>query len=286
MVDELRSHTLPIELGYKILEEAWSLPLSRTERHGLLVALPSVCRAFRAIAGRLFLRDAHVVSPAYAAHLLSLLQLAAHDHDSGLLSPCTCNSITFYIYDPSPLSSSSGVFHLYGSSNPTNARDGDYSARYQYQPRRSCASPSPRRAALHGVVLHARARTRTPGKPPFARASYLRRCALPMPSVRTLGIYGACPAFVVDVASACPALQRLETDDVRGVLVLQPSLLPFMLLTAEDAAQVKQSEHLGRKSAPDEKASVVDAFARTPEDMRRKPGLPYGFLLKRKPARI
>ncbi|KAH9066870.1 hypothetical protein EDB87DRAFT_1541486, partial [Lactarius vividus] len=235
---------LPIELGYKILEEAWSLPLSRTERHDLLVALPSVCRAFRAIAGRLFLRDAHVISPAYAAHLLSLLQFAAHDrdrdHDSGLLSPCTCNSITFHIYDPSPLSSSSGVFHLYGSSNPTTrAMETILRA---INTSRDALAPALRRVALHYTgwsftreLEHARllnlpSRVRylelcfsTPSLfTQHLRQSYLRRCALPMPGVRTLGIYGACPAFVVDVARACPALQRLETDDVRGVLVLQP----------------------------------------------------------------
>lgn len=114
------------------------------------------------------------------------------------------------------------------------------------------------------------------------RQSYLRHCALPMPGVRALRIYGACPAFVVDVARACPALERLETDDVRGALVLQPSLRPFVLLTADDAAQEK--EHSEWKNAPDEKAPVVHAFARAPEDLRRKPCLPHGFLLKKMPA--
>ena len=99
-----------------------------------------------------------------------------------------------------------------------------------------------------------------------------------MPGVRNLRIFGTCPAFVVDVTRACPALESLETDDVCGVLVLQPRLWPFMLLTADAAAQVKQMEHLDRKNAPDQKSSVVHAFARAPENIRRKPGLPHGFL--------
>src|SRR6266702_509758 len=314
MGDDPCSHTLPIELGYKILEEAWSLPLSRTERRDLLVALPSVCRAFRAIASHMFLRDAHVVSPAYAAHFLSLLQPAAHDHDhdhdhdSSLLSPraspTTCSSITFHIYNASPLSSSSGMFQLYESSNPTTcAMETILRA---INTNRDALAPALHRVALHYTgwsftreLEHARlmnlpSRVRslelcfsTPSLfTQHLRQSYLRRYTLPMPGLRTLRIYGACPAFVVDVARACPALDRLETDDVRGVLVLQPSLRPFMLLTADDVAQVKLSEHLGWKSAPDEKASVVHAFARAPEDIHRKPGLPHGFLLKRKPARI
>ncbi|KAI9453416.1 hypothetical protein BJY52DRAFT_1098142, partial [Lactarius psammicola] len=228
---------LPIELGYKILEEAWSLPLSRTERRDLLVALPSVCRSFRTIAGRMFLRDAHVISPAYATHFLSLLKPAAHDHDhdSNPLNPCTptttCSSITFHIYDPSPLSSSPGVFQLYGSSNPaTCAMETILRA---LNTNRDALAPDLHRVALHYTgwsftheLEHARlvnlpSRVRslelcfsTPSLfTQHLRQSYLRRYALPMPSVRTLRIYGACPAFVVDVARACPALERLETDD-------------------------------------------------------------------------
>jgi hypothetical protein len=58
-----------------------------------------------------------------------------------------------------------------------------------------------------------------------------------MSGVRSLGVYGACPAFVADVARACPSLENLETDDVRGVLELQPSLLPLMSPMLLDAAQ-------------------------------------------------
>ncbi|KAH9074825.1 hypothetical protein EDB83DRAFT_2653752 [Lactarius deliciosus] len=231
MIDDLRSHTLPIELGYKILEEAWSLPLSRAERHDLLPRPPIT----------------------YAAHLLSLLQPAAHDYDLATNSVhAACNSITFHIYDPSPVSSSSGAFHLYGSSNPTTrAMETVLRA---INTNRDALAP-----ALHRVALHYTGWSFT-RELEHARLSYLRRCALPMPGVQTLGIYGACPAFVVDVARACPALQ--------------------------EAGDGRHDEHLGRKSAPDEKASIVDAFARAPEDMRKKSDLPYGFLLKRKPARI
>ena len=292
MSDDPFSHTLPIELVYKILEEVWSLSLSRTERRDLLVTLPSVCRAFRAIAGRLFLLDAHVVSPAYAAHFLSSLQSAT---SSALILPRSCHSITFHIYNPSP--SPSGAFHLYMSSNPT-----------------TCAMETVLRALskrrddddalhLHRVALHYTGwsfthelehmrlvnlplcvRTlelcfSTPSRfTQHLRQTYLRRYALPMPGVRNLRIFGTCPAFVVDVTRACPALESLETDDVCGVLVLQPRLWPFMLLTADAAAQVKQMEHLDRKNAPDQKSSVVHAFARAPENIRRKPGLPHGFL--------
>src|SRR6266403_3621754 len=77
--------TLPVELIYQILEEAWRLALSTAERRNLLVALPLVCTSFRWITTRLFLHDAHVVSPSYATHLLSLLQrrdrLASHSFD-------------------------------------------------------------------------------------------------------------------------------------------------------------------------------------------------------------
>jgi len=62
-----------------------------------------------------------------------------------------------------------------------------------------------------------------------------------MPGVRSLRIYGTCPEFVVDVAIACPALESLETDDndTCEVLVLQPSLRPFVSQTVRDATQVK-----------------------------------------------
>jgi len=61
---------------------------------------------------------------------------------------------------------------------------------------------------------------------------------LPISGVRSLSIYGACPAFVADVARACPSLESLETDDVRGVLELQPSLLPLMSPMVLDGTQL------------------------------------------------
>jgi hypothetical protein len=311
MFDDLCSHTLPIELDYKILEEAWSLILSRTERRDLLVTLPLVCRAFRAITSRTFLRDVHVVSSAYGAHFLSLLQSTAHEHecehDSGTLtlhpSPSTCHSITFHIYNPCPMSpSSSGIFQVYASSNPTTRTMETILCALN---KRDALAPALHRVALHYtgwsftrelehtrlINLPARARSlelcfSTPSLfTQHLRQTYLRRCALPMPGVRTLRICGACPAFVVDVARACPALEKLETDDVCGVLVLQPSLQPFMVLTADDAARVKQLEQKGWKNAPDEKAPVVRTFARLPEDMCRNPSIPRSFLLKRNHAR-
>jgi len=62
-----------------------------------------------------------------------------------------------------------------------------------------------------------------------------------MGGVRSLRIYGTCPEFVADVASACPALESLETDDKDAceVLVLQPSLRPFMSQTVGDRTHVK-----------------------------------------------
>jgi hypothetical protein len=304
MCDDPCSHALPIELDYKILEEAWSLPLSRTERRDFLVTLPLVCRAFRAITSRMFLRDVHVVSSAYGAHFLSLLQSAAHEHehDGGPLtthpSPSTCHSITFHIYNPSPLSrSSAGVFQVYASSNPMtltmetilcalNKRDALALAPALYRVALHYSGWSFTRELEHTRLINLPARVRslelsfsTPSLfTQHLRQTYLRRCALPMPGVRTLRIYGACPAFVVDVARACPALEKLETDDVCGVLMLQPSLQSFMLLTADEAARVKQLEQLGWKNASDEKAPAVHTFA-------RPPGLPRGFLLKRNHAR-
>jgi len=41
--------------------------------------------------------------------------------------------------------------------------------------------------------------------------------------------YDTCPEFVIDVASARPALESLEADDARIVVALQPGLGPFML---------------------------------------------------------
>ena len=297
------SLTLPIELDYKILEETWSLPLSRTERRDLLVTLPSVCRAFRAIAVRMFFRDAHVVSSAYGGHFLSLLH-SQHEHDSGTLIPSsTCHSITFHIYNPSPLAlSSPGIFQVYSSSNSTTR---SMETILHALNKRDALAPSLHHIALHYtgwsytselehtrlINLPARVRSlelcfSTPSLfTQHLRQNYLRRCALPMPGVRTLRIYGACPAFVVDVARACPALEKLETDDVCGVLELQPGLQPFMVLTADDADRLKQMERLGWKNAPDEKADVVHAFARPPEDIRKNPSLPRGFPLKRNHTR-
>lgn len=302
MGDDPCPHTLPIELGYQILQEAWSSPLSRAERRNLLVALPSVCRAFRAIADRMFLRDVHVVSPAYAAHVLSLLHPAAQEHEHDSSSPlcprpsptaATCHSITFYIYN-NPSSSSSAVFQLYGSSNPTTRAMETILRALKDHGTPDALAPALHRVALHYTgwsftrelehtrLLNLPSRVRslelcfaTPSLfSQHLRQSYVRRCALPMPDVRTLTIYGACPAFVVDVARACPALERLETDDVRGVLVLQPSLRPFMLLPADDAAHAEQSEHFGRKknaSEQDEPRVGIPMFQRDPRFAATRP---------------
>jgi hypothetical protein len=135
--------TLPVELIYRIFEEAWCLPLSRKDRRDLLVVLPSICRSFRSIANRVFLRDAHIISPAYATHFLTLLQQQQqqqrrghHDHkhdplgshlsssedDDESASSAPCRSITFHIYSLSESaaapSSSSDLLHLYKPSNP------------------------------------------------------------------------------------------------------------------------------------------------------------------------
>lgn len=268
---------LPAELNYQILEDAWRLPLSTTERRDLLLTLPLVCASFRQIASPLFLQDAHVVSPSYATHLLSLLRrrdrLPNHsfDLDSRLSSSpdtvtttaidtslrCSCRSITFHIYDPT---SSPDILHLHRPSpNPTtDALDTMLLA----LSRDTTLAPSLRRIALHYTgwsFTHELAQARLAHLPrhvrtlelrfaatPVAlsqrlRQFYLRCFALPMVGVRSLRIYGTCPEFVVDVASACPALESLETDDDDAceVLVLQPNLRPFVSQTVRDRAQVR-----------------------------------------------
>ena len=258
--------TLPVELSYQILEEAWWLPLSTTERRDLLVALPLVCASFRWIATRLFLQDAHVVSPSYATHLLSLLLQRRDRHSSdGRSSPdtaaadprrCSCRSITFHIYDPT---SSPDILHLHRpSSNPTTeALDTTLLA----LSRDVSLAPSLRRIALqytgwsftheledaHLAHLPQHVRTlelrfATPAALcQRLRQFYLRRFVLPKSGVRSLRIYGTCPEFVADVASACPALESLDTDDddACDVLVSQPTLRPFLSQTVRDRAQVK-----------------------------------------------
>lgn len=266
--------TLPVELIYQILEETWRLSLSVIERRDVLVALPLVCTSFRWIASRLFLQDAHVVSPAYAAHLLMLLRRRRDRLPScgrgrghsveGPSSPladvddprscCCCQSITFHIYGPT---SSPDLLHLQlPSPNPTTKALETTLLALSRDP---SLAPSLRRIALHYTgwsftheLKHARLahlppqvraielRFATPA--PFAqclRQIYLRCFVLPMPGVRSLAIYGACPKFVADVANACPALERLETDDAWEVLVLQPSLRPFVSQTVGDGSHVK-----------------------------------------------
>ncbi|KAH9995103.1 hypothetical protein BJV77DRAFT_1066464 [Russula vinacea] len=252
--------TLPVELIYQILEETWRLSLSVIERRDVLVALPWC--------------DAHVVSPAYAAHLLMLLRRRRDRLPScgrgrghsveGPSSPlanvddprscCCCQSITFHIYGPT---SSPDLLHLQlpSPSPTTKALDTTLLA----LSRDLSLAPSLRRIALHYTgwsftheLKHARLahlppqvraielRFATPA--PFAqclRQIYLRCFVLPMPGVRSLAIYGACPKFVADVANACPALERLETDDAWEVLVLQPSLRPFVSQTVGDGSHVK-----------------------------------------------
>lgn len=247
---------LPVELNCQILEEAWGLPLTTTERRDLLVALPLVCASFRWIATRLFLRDAHVVSPAYAAHFLSLLQ-QRHDPDAppaAHSSPgCCCQSITFYIYDPD---SSSNILRLrLPSSIPTACA---LVTTLRTLSRDAALAPALRRVALHYTgcsFTHELDEARLVHLPPHVHALelrfstpapfvqrlrqiYLRRYVLPMPGVRSLRIYGTCPEFVADVARACPALESLETDDVRGALELQPSLLPLLSPTVLDGIHV------------------------------------------------
>lgn len=261
--------TLPVELSYQILEEAWRLPLSTAERRNLLVGLPLVCTSFRWITTRLFLQDAHVVSPSYATYLLSLLQrrdrLPSHSSDGRSSSSdtaaadtlrCSCRSITFHIYDPT---SSPDILHLHCPySNPTTeALDTTLLA----LSRDTTLAPSLRRIALHYTgwsftheLGHARLthlpltcrtlelRFATPAAlSQRLRQHYLSYFAFPMDCVRSLRIYGTCPEFVVDVANACPALESLETDDNDAceVLVLQPSLRPFMSQTVCDRAEVK-----------------------------------------------
>ncbi|KAF8475312.1 hypothetical protein DFH94DRAFT_119602 [Russula ochroleuca] len=265
--------TLPVELIYQILEETWRLPLSTIGRRNVLVALPLVCAYFRWIASRLFLQDAHVVRPAYAVHLLSLLQRrrdrlpsrsvegplstdapADVDVDDLRGGNSSCRSITFHIYDPT---SPPDLLHLHlPSPNPTTrALDTTLLA----LSRDALLAPSLRRIALHYTgwsFTHELLQARLAHIPPHVRnielrfatpaafaqrlrQIYLRCFALPMPGVRSLRIYGACPEFVADMASACPALESLETDDAWEVLVVQPSLRPFMSQTVGDGTQVK-----------------------------------------------
>lgn len=262
--------SLPVELSYQILEETWRIPLSTTERRDLLVALPLVCTSFNWITNRLFLRDAHIVSPAYATHFLSLLQHQQRDqpttrertppaNDSPGLAHCricSCQSITFHIYDPD---SSPNLLRIHLASSSSSPTTHALETTLRALSRDASLAPSLRRVALHYAgwsftheLGHARLvhlpphvrtlelRFATPA--PFAerlRQIYVRRYVLPMPGVESLRIYGTCPAFVADVARACPAFESLETDDVHGVLQLQPSLLPFMSPTLGEGAQRK-----------------------------------------------
>lgn len=261
------SPTLPVELSYQILEEAWRLALSTSERRDFLVALPLVCTSFRWITTRLFLQDAHVVSPSYATHLLSLLRqhdrLPSHSFDCRSSSPdtaadantlpCSCRSITFHIYDPT---TSPEILHLHRpSSNPTTeALDTTLLA----LSRDTTLAPSLRRIALHYTgwsftheLEHARLahlpltcrtlelRFATPAAlSQRLRQFYLRCFALPMDGVRSLKIYGTCPEFVADVASACPALESLETDDNDACEALVLRSLTSKVVEG-DCAQVK-----------------------------------------------
>lgn len=267
--------SLPVELSYQILEETWRLPLSTTERRDLLVALPMVCTSFSWITNRLFLRDAHIVSPAYATHFLSLLrqQQQQQQHDRPTTrertspaddSPgpgrahccsCSCQSITFHIYDPDSSPNLLRI-HLPSSSSPTTHA---LETTLRALSRDASLAPRLRRVALHYAgwsFTHELGHARLVHLPPHVRTLelrfatpapfvqrlrqiYVRRYVLPMPGVQALRIYGTCPAFVADVARACPALESLETDDVCGVLQLQPSLLPFMSPTLGEGAQRK-----------------------------------------------
>jgi hypothetical protein len=169
---------------------------------------------------------------------------------------CSCRSITFHIYDPT---SSPDILHLHPPfSNPTTeALDTTLLA----LSRDTTLAPSLRRIALHYTgwsfthelehprlahlphhVCALELRFATPAAlSQRLRQFYLRCFALPMRGVRSLRIYGTCPKFVADVASACPALESLETDDNDAceLLVLQPSLRPFMSQTVGDRTQVK-----------------------------------------------
>jgi hypothetical protein len=253
---------LPVELNCQILEEAWRLPLTRTERRDILVALPLVCTSFRWITNRLFLRDAHIVSPTYAAHFLSLLQQQQqqqHDPDASPAAHSSsgsycCQSITFHIYDPD---ASPTILRVRPASPIPAARALETTLRTLSRDPAALA-PSLRRVALHYTgcsFTHELDEARLVHLPPHVRALelrfatpapfvqhlrqiYHRRYVLPMSGVRSLSIYGTCPAFVADVARACPALESLETDDVRGVLELQPSLLPLVSPMVLDATQV------------------------------------------------
>ncbi|KAI0272772.1 hypothetical protein BC834DRAFT_966739 [Gloeopeniophorella convolvens] len=289
--------TLPTELSCKILNDAWNLPLSASERRDLLVALPLVCRTFYSIASRLFLQDVHIVSPAYAAHFLSLLQheaLPSSDHCSPFGARAhparsLCCSITFHIYNQREPSSPSGSMQIYSASNPTTrALESTLRALSRDAPARTL-----RRIALHytdWAFTHELAHARLAHLPPQVRAlelrfaapaaaplaqhlrqRYTRHFALPMPGVRSLSVFGTCPGFVADVAQACPALEHLHTDDTHGVLALQPRLRPLVALPAEeDNAQI---EKIGPGQSFGE-APAVCALAELFEDMQRRPNCP------------
>ena len=252
---------LPVELNYQILEETWRLSLSTTERRDLLVTLPLVCTSFRCIASRLFLQDAHVVSPAYATHFLSLLQQQRErptdsgpntDGPSSTVDPrhsgSSCRSITFHIYDPT---SSPDLLHLnIPTLNPTTHA---LETALRALSRDASLAPALHRVALHYTgcsFTHELSHARLAHLPPHVRTLelhfstpalyaphlrqiYPRHYALPIPGVRSLRISGTCPAFVADVARACPALESLETDvPDEELLALEPSLRPFLALGA------------------------------------------------------
>jgi len=115
-----------------------------------------------------------------------------------------------------------------------------------YSPSPATPRSHPRCAASHFTTPHVRTlelRFATPAALSQRLRQFYHRCfVLPMRGVRSLRIYGTCPEFVADVASACPALESLETDDNDAceVLVLQPNLRPFMSRTVDDrSTQVK-----------------------------------------------
>ncbi|KAI0251443.1 hypothetical protein BJV78DRAFT_1211640 [Lactifluus subvellereus] len=288
--------TLPVELSYQIIEEAWSLPLSRTERRDLLVALPSVCRSFRSIADHVFLRDAHISADP------PLTWSESSDADAER-ARAPCCSVTFHIYDPSS-SPSSGYLRIYGPPCPTT---GALETTLRALTRDAAAlAPALARVALHYTgwsFTHELDHARLAHLPPHVRSlelhfatpaafarhlrqSYSRHYVIPIPGVRTLRVYGTCPGFVIDVARACPALESLETDDARGVLALQPSLRPFILQSADDDTQMTGAEPPVwggvQGKVPEVLAHLrVKAFG----ELREKPSHPQGSS-KRKPARI
>ena len=249
---------LPVELIQRILEEAWTSPLTGEEVTSMHTSLPLVSKTFLAIYNRLAFRDVHVATEDYSDRFQPPLSSRTPEKEAyyeahpllSIPSPTTinslCRSITFHIPGLGGYPGKDPI-QLYSENHPM----GQALSGTLYQLKRLPWLPSLRHITIeytnwgYNDIFDQDRLLDLPLRVSTLELRYLftanigkrsirglsnryfgrqrwRSGHYSLPGVRELIVSGDCLDIVVDVAHMCPTLKVLEVDELKGISVLAP----------------------------------------------------------------